>query len=142
MILIDVNLLLYAHDRGSPHHEAAAAWLASQMSGAETIRLSWVGILAFLRISTSRRILGDPYHLHEAMSIVSKWLSRAQTGILNPGHHHWQILGELLPKAQARGNLAMDAHLAALAIEHGATLYTNDRDFARFPGLKVEFPLQ
>ena len=86
--------------------------------------------------------MGDPFPLHESIAIVSKWLSSAHAGILNPGRQHWQILSDLLPRAQARGNLAMDAHLAALAIEHGATLYTNDRDFARFPGLKVEFPLQ
>jgi uncharacterized protein len=83
-----------------------------------------------------------PLQLDEAIVIVGTWLARDNVVILAPTDRHWRILSDLLPKSQARGPLIMDAHLAALAIEHGATLCTNDRDFLRFPGLKVEFPLQ
>jgi predicted nucleic acid-binding protein len=78
----------------------------------------------------------------EAASIVDGWISLSNVVLTSPTERHWRILSDLLPKSQARGPLIMDAHLAALAIEHGATLCTNDRDFLRFPGLKVEFPLQ
>jgi predicted nucleic acid-binding protein len=78
----------------------------------------------------------------EASSIVDGWMEAPNVALLSPTEQHWAILSDLLPKSQARGPLIMDAHLAALAIEHGATLCTNDRDFLRFPGLKVEFPLQ
>jgi uncharacterized protein len=78
----------------------------------------------------------------EAASVVDGWLEVANVFVVSPTERHWRILSDLLPKSQARGPLIMDAHLAALAIEHGATLCTNDRDFLRFPGLKVEFPLQ
>ena len=87
-------------------------------------------------------MLENPYRLDEAIDIVEDWLAFSNTRILGPTENHWRILKELLPKTPVRGSLIMDAHLAALAIEHGATLCTNDRDFARFPGLKVEFPLQ
>ena len=78
----------------------------------------------------------------EASSIVDGWMEFPNVVLIAPTERHWMILSDLLPKSQARGALIMDAHLAALAIEHGATLCTNDRDFLRFPGLKVEFPLQ
>jgi predicted nucleic acid-binding protein len=78
----------------------------------------------------------------EASFIVDGWMEAPNVALLSPTEQHWAILSDLLPKSQARGPLIMDAHLAALAIEHGATLCTNDRDFLRFPGLKVEFPLQ
>jgi predicted nucleic acid-binding protein len=75
-------------------------------------------------------------------SIVEEWLAQPNFSLLAPGDRHWRILASLLPEAQARGPLVMDADLAALAIEHGATLYSNDRDFSRFPGLKYVNPLR
>lgn len=83
-----------------------------------------------------------PREVEEMLVIVDRWLSRDNVLLVTPGHRHWPILRELLPSSRARGPLIMDAHIAALAIEHGATLCTNDRDFLRFPGLKLEFPLQ
>lgn len=83
-----------------------------------------------------------PYDLGQATEIVSGWLVRSNVLIVSPTDRHWSILSDFLPKNRVRGSLIVDAHLAALAIEHGATLCTNDRDFLRFPGLKVEFPLQ
>ncbi len=142
MILLDVNLLLYAYDTAAPEHSRARAWLQQTISTSEIVGLSWHTILSFLRISTMPRMISDPYELGEAIAIVEDWLAFSNTKILDPTESHWRILGQLLPKTRVRDSLIMDAHLAALAIEHGATLCTNDRDFTRFPGLKVEFPLQ
>lgn len=142
MILIDVNLLLYAYDSASGEHDRAAAWLVQELSSSATVGLSWHTILSFLRISTSPKMIAHPLELEEATSIASEWLGRSNVSIVNPTERHWQVLSTLLPRSRVRGSLIMDAHLATLAIEHGATLCTNDRDFARFPGLKVEYPLQ
>lgn len=142
MILVDANLLLYSYDRAAKEHTRARSWLELSLSRTETIGLSWLTILAFLRITTSRRYETSPMGTEEASSIVTGWLALRNVVLVSPTEQHWRILSDLLPKSQARGPLIMDAHLAALAIEHGATLCTNDRDFLRFPGLKVEFPLQ
>lgn len=112
------------------------------MGGSEPIGLAWVALLGFIRLSTAPRILADPYEMREALDIVSGWLSRDNVSILSPMDRHWALLSSLLSRHRVRGSLITDAHLAALAIEHGATLCTDDRDFLRFPGLKVEFPLQ
>jgi toxin-antitoxin system PIN domain toxin len=99
-------------------------------------------LLAFLRISTDPRIRKNPFSLTEAASIVAEWLDRPMVTLLNPSERHWEILLGLMKQGQARGPLIMDAHLAALAIEHGATLATTDRDFTRFPGLRILNPLE
>jgi toxin-antitoxin system PIN domain toxin len=142
VIVIDVNLLLYAYDSASLEHDQATSWLDQWLSSSATIGLAWHTILSFLRISTSPKMIFVPLELDEAASIVSEWLERPNVSIIGPTGRHWEIFRKLLPRSRARGSLIMDAHLAALAIEHGATLCTNDRDFARFPGLRVEFPLQ
>ena len=142
MILIDVNLLLYAYDSASAEHDRAAAWLVRGFSSSAIVGFSWHTILSFLRISTSPKMIVRPLEPEEATSIVSDWLSRPNVSIVNPTERHWQVFNNLLPRSRARGSLIMDAHLATLAIEHGAILCTSDRDFARFPGLKVEYPLQ
>jgi toxin-antitoxin system PIN domain toxin len=142
VILLDANLLIYAYDSLATEHSKARSWLERRFSGTEDIGLSWVTVLAFLRIATSRRYESDPMSTEEAASVVTGWIALQNVILVAPTDRHWSILSELLPKSQARGPLIMDAHLAALAIEHGATLCTNDRDFLRFPGLKVEFPLQ
>ena len=142
MIVLDANLLLYAYDSAASEHKRAKAWLEDQLSNGTNVGLSWVTILAFLRISTSRRYESRPMNTLEAASVVSGWLDRDNVTLVPPTDRHWFVLNDLLARAQARGALIMDAHLAALTIEHGATLCTNDRDFLRFPGLKIEFPLQ
>jgi toxin-antitoxin system PIN domain toxin len=141
LILVDANLLLYAYDPSSERHEAARRWLESVLSGFEPVGFAWATILAFLRIGTSHRAFTSPLTPEEAVAIVSGWLERPMVGVPSPGEHHWKILSDLLTTAQAHGPLVMDAHLAALAIEHGATLCTTDRDFTRFPGLRVVNPL-
>ena len=142
MILLDVNLLLYAYDAATKEHHRARAWLEQRLAGSDEVGLTWHTILSFLRISTAPRMITSPLELGNAVSIVSDWLSQPSVLIVEPTPEHWQIFMQLIPKTRVRGSLIMDAHLAALAIEHGATLCTNDRDFSRFPGLKVEYPLQ
>ena len=105
------------------------------------VAFAWVTLLAFLRLSTSSRPLRQPYTIAEASAIVDELISRPNVYLLRPSDRHWGILQKLLLQGQASGNLVMDAHLAALAIEHGALLCTTDRDFARFPGLRWENPL-
>jgi hypothetical protein len=141
MILIDANVLLYAYDPSSPYHQAGRGWFETTMSKPENIGLSWMTVLAFVRISTSPRPLEHPFSTTEALAIVSSWLEHPTVAILNPSERHWEILRDLMTKGQAHGSLIMDAHLAALAIEHGAALATTDRDFTRFPGLRILNPL-
>jgi len=141
MILVDANLLLYAYDPSSPHHQPARDWMERTLSDTEHIGLSWMTILAFVRISTSPRPLEHPLSISEAVATVSGWLQHPLVTVLSPGERHWEILRDLATTGQAEGHLVMDAHLAALAIEHGATLASADRDFTRFPGLKLLNPL-
>lgn len=141
MILVDANLLLYAYHPASDHHERCRVWLEDMLSGGEPVRLAWATVLAFIRIGTSPRVFESPLTVDEAAAVVSGWLAQPCVAILEPGERHWEILCGLLSAGQVRGSLVMDAHLAALALEHGATLHTNDRDFARFPGLRVASPL-
>ena len=141
MTLIDANLLLYAYNPSFPRHTAARQWLEETFSRPEPVRLAWVIILAFLRIGTSPRAFEHPLSIEEATAIVSQWLSLPHVALLQPGDRHWEILSAILPDAQVRGALVSDAHIAALALEHGATLSSTDRDFVRFRGLRVVNPL-
>ena len=141
MILVDLNLLLYAYDPSSPYHANAGQWWKRAVAEERRVGLAWMTILGFLRITTNPRV-GHPISLAKAVVVIAEWLEQPSVVILDPGERHWSILSKLLPEAQARGPLVMDAHLAALAIEHGATLCSNDRDFVRFPGLKVLNPLE
>ncbi|HHW77534.1 MAG TPA: type II toxin-antitoxin system VapC family toxin [Xanthomonadaceae bacterium] len=141
MMLIDANILIYAYDGSSPLHHAAKPWLEKTLSGAEPIRMAWMTILAFLRITTHRKIFANPYSVSEAAAIVNDWLAQPCMGILQPTARHWPILTVLLRDGQATGPLVMDAYLAALAIEHGATLCSTDQDFTRFNRLKLVNPL-
>jgi len=141
VILVDANLLIYAHDSASAHHEVARGWLEETLSRPEQVGLAWVVILAFLRVGTNRRLRPNAPSIAEAVGIVAGWLERPTVALVHPGERHWEILRSLLEEGQAPGPLVMDAHLAALAIEHGATLATTDKDFTRFPGLRVFNPL-
>jgi uncharacterized protein len=140
--LVDANLLLYAYFPGAEHHERARAWLEGAFSGPEPVGLSWPTVLAFLRIGTNPRVFERPFSGAEAEAIVSSWLAEPVVALIGPGERYWEILRTLLIDAQVTGPLVSDAALAALAIEHGATLMTTDRDFARFRGLRLENPLR
>ena len=141
MILVDANLLLYAYDPRAADHERSKRWLEASLSGQALVRFAWLSLWAFLRISTNPRVFERPLTMSEAEAAVAAWLAQPVAGLLEPGERHWDILRALTRNGQASGPLVMDAALAAIAIEHGATLCTTDRDFARFDGLKWENPL-
>jgi len=141
VIVIDANLLLYAHNPRATEHDASRMWFQSVLSGTELVRFAWLTIWAFLRISTNPRVFEQPLSTTEAEELVSSWLAQPAAGILEPGERHWEILKGLVQSGQSRGPLVMGAALAAIAIEHGATLFTTDRDFARFAGLTCRNPL-
>lgn len=141
MILIDANLLLYAYHPQAAQHQTSKAWLETTLRGPELVRFAWITLWAFLRIGTNPRVFEHPLSVAEAENIVSSWLAVPAAGILEPGERHWDILRGLMRDGQTAGPLVMDAVVAAIALEHGATLCTTDRDFARFPDLKWTNPL-
>ncbi len=141
MILIDANLLIYAIDRDSPHHKAARKWVERALSGPATVGLSWGVILAFLRLTTRPGILRHPMSGETALDFVDEWLGLPAVEIVVPGEGHWPVFRNLLEAAGTAGNLTSDAQLAALAIERGATVFSADNDFGRFPGLRHVNPL-
>ena len=142
MMLVDANLLIYAHHAGAIEHQRSKEWLEKTLESGEPVALAWPILVAFLRITTSPRTFTVPFTADEALSIVTAWLSNAGVSVLHATERHWTILSRLIDEGQARGALVVDAHLAALAIEHGATLCTTDRDFTRFKGLRLLNPLE
>jgi uncharacterized protein len=140
--LPDVNLLLYAYDSGSPRHEVAKAWLEEVLSGSQTVGLPWAVLLSFVRLSTRRVTMTEPFGVETAIGFVEEWLAQPCATVVAPTHRHAAILRDLLAALGTGGNLTSDAHLAALAIEHGATLYSSDNDFSRFAGLHWVDPLR
>ena len=141
MILVDANLLLYAYHPKAEQHEKSRTWLEAVLSGTDVVGFAWLTLWAFVRISTNPRVFENPLSASEAADAVSSWLDQPVSTILQPGGRHWDILRAVARDGQAVGPLFMDAVLAAIAMEHGATLCTTDRDFARFPGLKWTNPL-
>lgn len=141
MILIDVNLLIYAVNEDAPLHSKAKSWLETILSRTETVGLSWSVVLAFLRLTTRAGIFRMPLTVESALDLVDAWFSQPAVVAVEPAAQHLRILRDLLLPLGAGGNLTSDAHLAALAIEHGAELYSCDGDFARFPRLRWRNPL-
>jgi toxin-antitoxin system PIN domain toxin len=141
MKLTDVNLLLYAVDERSPKHEAARHWLEEQLSGTETVAFAWAVLLAFVRLGTSPRVFVEPLAPQEAFDVVDDWLDQPCTTVVHPTARHAGLMRELLVPLGTAGNLTTDAHLAALAIEHDADLYSSDSDFSRFARLRWYDPL-
>jgi len=141
VILVDVNILIYAYDRTSSRHEHARTWLENALSHEEEVAFSLTVILGFLRLMTNPAIAERPLSAAQGIDVVTSWLRRSNVRVASPTDRHWEIFATLATTGQARGPLLMDAHLAALAIEHGALLATTDRDFARFPGLRFRNPL-
>lgn len=140
MVVPDANVLLYAVDSASVHHEESLEWVEHSLSGAETVGLSWVVLLAFIRIATNPAIYSNAVGVDDATSQVQSWLSAPPTVVLAPTARHAEVLRGLLLESGTAGNLTTDAHLAALAIEHGAELVSYDRDFGRFQGLRHRLP--
>jgi uncharacterized protein len=141
VILLDANLLIYAIDTDSPHHRRVRSWLEEVLSGAMGVILPWISILAFLRITTHPRIMGRPLGLQGALAYVDEWLRHPNVTAVGPSERHWPILRHLLWGSGTAGNLTSDAHLAALAVEHGCTVCSADNDFRRFASVPFFNPL-
>ena len=141
MILVDANLLLYAEDSLSEHHQAARSWWDAQPSGAEPVCLCWPVLTAFIRIGTNVRLHRRPLTLGEAVERVQSWFDQPCVRIIHPGEQHWAIFQVMLRDGKAIGGLVSDAHLAAMAVEHNCILQSTDVDFARFKGLKWNNPI-
>lgn len=142
MILPDINVLIHAHNTGSPRHEQARIWWDSALGGTEGIGLAWITILGFIRITTHRGILGNPMTPADACARIDEWLGLPHVHIPSPAEGHFPRLAANLERLGTAGNLTTDAHLATIAIERGYTLCSTDTDFARFPGLKWRNPIQ
>jgi toxin-antitoxin system PIN domain toxin len=141
VILLDANLLIYAVDRDSPKHAPARRWLEEALSGAESVGIPWIVALAFIRITTHPSVMRRPLSAETAIGYVDSWLAQPFAKLVGPGDNHWQILRNLLLASGSAGNLTSDAHVAALAIEHGATVASADHDFRRFAGVTHLDPL-
>jgi len=142
VILVDANILLYAEDQQSSRHVMARQWWDAQLSGASPVCLCWTVLGAFIRIGTNPRVFEHPLSLDQALSRVQSWLDQPCMRIVHPTDRHWIVFQKMLTEGQAVANLVTDAHLAALAIEHGCELISTDTDFSRFPGVKWKNPLK
>ena len=141
MKVVDLNVLLYATNADAPRHADARAWWEAALAGDEQVGLTWPVVLGFLRLTTRAGILPKPLTPRQALDVVDEWIAHPQIAMLHPLDGHWAILRGLVETTGAAGNLTTDAHLAAIAIEYDATLYSTDGDFARFPSLSLQNPL-
>jgi toxin-antitoxin system PIN domain toxin len=141
LILVDANLLIYAVNAAAPQHLGARSWLDAHMNGAARVGLPWASLLAFLRLVTNPRVFQRPLSMGDAWKQVDGWLGSGPAWVPTPTQRHAEILARLVVAPGVHGNLVPDAHLAALAIEHGLELNSTDGDFARFAGLRWRNPL-
>ena len=142
MTLVDANVLLYAYDSESPRQTPARQWLVAELSSGRPVRIALITLLAFVRIATDRRVFTRPLSPGDACALVESWLDQPNVQLLQPGRRTWRLLAGICEEGQARGAMVMDAHLAALALEHGASIATTDRDFTRFPGVEILNPIE
>ena len=142
MILVDANLLIYAVNSDAVQHQQARKWLEQILSGSTEVGLAWIVILAFIRITTRAGIMTRPLNRHDAIAYIDSWVEQPYVRLVTPSDKHWPIFRNLLKAAGTAGNLTSDAHLAALAIEHGAEIYSADYDFRRYAGITHINPLQ
>ena len=141
MILVDANILIYAYDKRSPQHINARTWLSNVLVGHDTVAFSWIVMMAFIRTATNKKLFLKPYSTNEAFDVVKNWLSAPRSSIISPGREHLSITRQLAHEGGVYGADLTDAHIAALAIEHGASLATTDGDFQKFSGLRLINPL-
>ncbi len=140
-MILDANLLLYARNSSDPRHAEARAFLEEVLNGPRRVGVPWQSLTAFLRIATSPRVFSTPLSATDASDQVEQWLSAPAAWVPVPGKGHAEVLLGLLRQLRLVGPLISDAHLAALALEHGTGVWSTDTDFARFPGLRWENPL-
>jgi toxin-antitoxin system PIN domain toxin len=138
--LVDANVLLYAVNEASTHHERCRSWLDDALAAHEPVGFAWLVLLAFVRLSTNPSVFARPLEPGQATGLVRAWISQPAAVVVEPDHRHADVLADLLADAGTAGNLVNDAHLAALAIEHGATITTFDADFGRFSGVRWARP--
>ena len=141
MKIVDVNILLYAGNSRAPQHEAVLHWWERALDGDESIGLAWVVLHGYLRISTNRSIFEQALPMNVACRKVENWMARGVVSLIRERENHWQTLHRLLSSGDVLGNLVADAHLATLAIDHGATLVSCDNDFRKFPEVRWLNPL-
>lgn len=142
MRLVDANVLLYAVNEDAQHHAAARGWLDRALCGEDTVGFSWIAMLAFARLSTRQDVFRAPLSSADAFAQLDDWIAAPGGRVLHPGERHLGILASLLERIGAAGNLVNDAHLAALAVEHRASVVTYDNDFARFADVRWNTPDQ
>lgn len=140
MKVVDANVLLYAVDRGAEHHTASKTWIDRTLSGHESVVLPWICLLAFVRISTHPAVYDRPLTPQQALDVVDVWLHAPVATTAEPDRDHVERLRAMLAATGRGGNLVNDAHLAAIARQHRATVITFDSDFGRFPGVRWEQP--
>lgn len=141
MLLVDANVLLHAVNSDAREHAAARGWLGEALGGGEAVAFAWTVVLAFLRLSTHRAVFARPLTGSQASKVAEDWLSAGPAVTVEPTQRHLPLVRGLLEASGTAGNLVGDAHLAALALEHGATVVSFDRDFARFEGVVVKRPV-
>jgi toxin-antitoxin system PIN domain toxin len=140
VLLVDANVLVHAVNRRAREHETAAGWLGAALAGQETVGFAWTVILAFLRLSTHPAVFPNPLTPSEAAEVVERWLEAPVAVTVDPTRRHLSLVRGLLEQAGSAGNLVGDAHLAAVGLEHGASVVSFDRDFARFAGVRLVRP--
>jgi toxin-antitoxin system PIN domain toxin len=138
--LVDANVLLYAVNVSDSRHQVSRRWLDGVLNGADTAAFSWPVLLAFMRLSTKHGVFPTPLSVEQALTQVRAWLGEPTSILVEPTGRHLDILAGLLSALATGGNIVSDAHLAALAVEHGATVVTFDSDFGRFPGVRWALP--
>ncbi len=140
MKVVDANVLIYAVNGDAPRHDVAKRWLDDALNGGATLGLSWVVLLAFLRLTTKANLFARPLTAGQAIAVVEFWLAQPTVRLLEPTAKHVELVAGLLDAVGTAGNLVNDAHLAALSIEHRGAIVSFDSDFARFPGVRWEQP--
>lgn len=140
MRVVDANILLYAVNPAAPLHERARTWLDAGLAGGETVGFAWAVVLTFLRAATNPVVFPRPLDVGEAAGVVELWLAQPAAVVVEPTPRHLSLLRGLLGDTGTAANLVNDAHLAALALEHGAEIVSFDRDFQRFPGVRSSLP--
>jgi uncharacterized protein len=140
VLIPDANVLLHAVNTRSRAHEQAERWLLRSLRGQEVVAFAWIALIAFLRVSTSRTVFSPPLSAERATRQVENWLVAPAATIAEPTRRHFALLAGLLTTLGTAGNLVNDAHLAALALEHDATIVSFDRDFQRFEGVRSRVP--
>jgi toxin-antitoxin system PIN domain toxin len=142
VIVPDINLIVYAYNEAAPHHSRARDWWTEQMSGSTPVAIPWAVVFGFPRLVTHPSVLAMPLAPEEALERVSEWFEQEHVIGLDPGPRHLRIVRDLFRATGVAAGLTTDTHLAAIAIEHRAELHSNDRDFERFPGLRLHNPLE